>query len=167
MTALFITREDLVKNTPLNGNIDMDKILHFVKIAQEIHIQGLLGTKLYNKISNDILNGSLTGDYLNLVNDYVKPVTVQFSFMEFLPFAQYTVSNKGLFKKTSENAEVPDSKEIEKMIEATRDIAEHYATRLSEYMRHYAHDLFPEYIQGITKDEMRPQRDIQFGGWNI
>ena len=167
MTALFITRNDLVKNTPLNGNIDMDKILHFVKIAQEIHIQGLLGTKLYNKISNDIIAGNLTGDYLNLVNNYIKPITVQYSFLEFLPFAQFSVSNKGVFKKTSENAEVPSESDINNMIEATRDVAEHYANRFVEYMRHYAHELFPEYNTGITKDEIKPQKDITFGGWNI
>lgn len=167
MTALFITRQDLIKNTPLNGNIDMDKILHFVKIAQEIHIQGILGTKLYNRIGQDIINGTLTGDYLNLVNDYIKPMTVQYSFLEFLPFASFSVSNKGVFKKTSENAEVPTENDINKMIESTRDIAEHYSKRFIDYMRHYAFDLFPEYNQGITKDEIRPQRDITFGGWNI
>jgi hypothetical protein len=167
MTALFITRQDLIKNTPLNGNIDMDKILHFVKIAQEIHIQGIMGTKLYNKVSQDIIDGTLSGDYLNLVNQYVKPMTVQYSFLEFLPFAQFSVSNKGIFKKTSENAEVPTQSDIETMMEATRDIAQHYSKRFVDYMRHYAHELFPEYNTGVTKDEIRPQRDITFGGWNI
>ena len=163
-TALFITRQDLVKNTPLNGNIDMDKILHFVKIAQEIHVQGLMGT---NRISQDIIDGTLAGDYLALVNDYIKPITVQYSFLEFLPFAQFSVSNKGIFKKTSENAEVPSQTDINTMIEATRDIAQHYSERFVDYMRHYAHELFPEYNTGVTKDEIRPQKDITFGGWNI
>jgi hypothetical protein len=94
-------------------------------------------------------------------------MTVQYSFLEFLPFASFSVSNKGVFKKTSENAEVPTENDINKMIESTRDIAEHYAKRFIDYMRHYAFDLFPEYTQGITKDEIRPQRDITFGGWNI
>ena len=33
-TALFIKRSDLVKNT-LNGNVDTDKFIQFIKIAQE------------------------------------------------------------------------------------------------------------------------------------
>jgi hypothetical protein len=50
-TALFITRNDLVKNSILNGNVDTDKFIQFIKIAQQMHIQNYLGTKLYDKIS--------------------------------------------------------------------------------------------------------------------
>mgnify|MGYP003118053880 CR=1 FL=1 len=38
-TALFITRSDLVRNTFLSGNVDTDKFIQFIKIAQEVHIQ--------------------------------------------------------------------------------------------------------------------------------
>ena len=38
-TALFISRTDLVKNTILDGNVDTDKLLQFIKIAQQITIQ--------------------------------------------------------------------------------------------------------------------------------
>ena len=61
-TALFIKRDDLVKNTALSGNVDTDKFIHFIKLAQEIHIRNYLGSDLYDKISNDIISGSLTGD---------------------------------------------------------------------------------------------------------
>ena len=53
-TALFISRTDLVKNTVIDGNTDTDSFIQFIKIAQEIHIQNYLGTKLYDKISASI-----------------------------------------------------------------------------------------------------------------
>ena len=43
-TALFITRTDLVKNTIINGNVDTDKFIQFINIAQDMHIQNFLGT---------------------------------------------------------------------------------------------------------------------------
>ena len=46
MTALFITRTDLVRNSILDGNVDTDKFIHFIKIAQEIHVRNYLGTDL-------------------------------------------------------------------------------------------------------------------------
>ena len=49
-TVLFITRTDLVKNSIIDGNVDTDKFIQFVKVAQEIEIQNYLGTKLYDKI---------------------------------------------------------------------------------------------------------------------
>jgi hypothetical protein len=70
-TALFISRTDLVKNTILDGNVDTDKFIQFIKISQQIDIQNYLGTDLYNKISNDIIAGTLSGNYLSLVEDYV------------------------------------------------------------------------------------------------
>ena len=72
--ALFIKRSDLVKNTALNSNVDTDKFIQFIDLAQEIHIQNYLGTDLYNKISNDILAGNLSGDILYLTEVYISTV---------------------------------------------------------------------------------------------
>ena len=108
--ALFIKRSDLVKNTILNGNVDTDKFIQFIKIAQEMHIQNYLGSKLYDKISTDILGtggASLTGDYLTLVNDYIQPMLIHYAMIDYLPFAAYELKNVGLLKHSSENAETP------------------------------------------------------------
>jgi hypothetical protein len=70
-TALWIKREDLVRNTAIGGNVDTDKFIQFIKIAQEIHLQNYTGTKLYDKISDDIIANTLTNPYLALVNDYL------------------------------------------------------------------------------------------------
>jgi hypothetical protein len=51
---LLITRNDLVKYTVINGNVDSDKFLQFIKIAQDIHIQNYLGTDLFNRLKNDV-----------------------------------------------------------------------------------------------------------------
>ena len=44
--VLFIKVSTLKKHTILDGNVDVDKLLPYIKIAQEIHIQNFLGTKL-------------------------------------------------------------------------------------------------------------------------
>ena len=102
--ALLISRKDIVKFTAMNGNVDTDKFIQFVKIAQDIHIQNYLGTDLLDKIEADIIASSLTGNYLSLVTDYVKPMLIHWAMVEYLPFAAYTVANKGVYKHTSENA---------------------------------------------------------------
>jgi hypothetical protein len=167
MKALFINKTDLVKNTAISGSMDLDKLIHFIKIAQDIHVQTVLGTNLYDKLQDDIVANTLTGHYATLVETYIKPTLVQWSFMEFLPFAAYTVGSKGVFKKTSENGENPEPSEIDKMKEATRDIANHYSMRLVDHLRHHAHDRYPEYIQTTEDDDMRPNRNMTFGGWEL
>ena len=50
-TVLFINRTDLVRNSIIDGNVDSDKYLQFIKLAQEIHVQNYLGTEMYNALT--------------------------------------------------------------------------------------------------------------------
>ena len=100
-TALFITRKQLVQNSILDGNVDTDKFIQFIKIAQEIHIRNYLGTDLYNKISTDIAASNLSGAYLTLVRTYIQPMLIHYAMADYIPFAAYQIKNGGVFKHTS------------------------------------------------------------------
>ena len=162
--ALFITRKDLVKFSSLNGNVDTDKFLQYIKIAQDIHIQNYLGTDLYNKIQSDIEGSTLTGDYLSLVNDYIKPMLIHWALVEYLPFAAYTIANNGVYKHNSENAENVSKEEIDFLIEKERTTAQYYTERFIDYMSFNASNKFPEYYTNNNED-IYPDKDANFGGW--
>ena len=81
--ALLITRDDLVRLTALGGNVDTDKFIQFVKIAQDIYIQNYLGTQLFVKLKTDIENSTLTNPYLDLLVDYVKPMLIHWAMVEY------------------------------------------------------------------------------------
>jgi len=163
-TALFIKRADLVRNTAMNGSVDTDKFIQFIKIAQEIHVRNYLGTDLYNKISTDIINDELTGDYLNLVNDFVQPMLIHFAMAEYLPFAAYTIANGGVYKHNSENSSIASKEEIDSLINKERDYAEYYTQRFIDYMSFNAQDKFPEYYTN-NNDDIYPDKDTLFHGW--
>jgi len=161
--ALLISRKDIVKFTAMNGNVDTDKFIQFVKIAQDIHIQNYLGTDLLNKIETDILASSLSGSYLTLVTDYVKPMLIHWAMVEYLPFAAYTVANKGVYKHTSENASNVEKEEIDFLIEKERNLAQYYTDRFISYMS-FNNDSFPEYNSNSNED-VYPDKDASFEGW--
>ena len=163
--ALFITTADLKKFTVVNGNLDPDKFTQFILVAQETHIQNFLGSDLYEKIEADIIAGTLTGDYATLVSDYLKPMLIQYALLEYLPFAAYTVANKGVFKHTSEASEGVSKTEIDYLVEKTRDIAEHYTERFIQYICNNS-TLFPEYNTNSNGD-MYPSTKNNFSGWYI
>ena len=142
-TALFIKRADLVKNTALNANVDTDKFIQFIKIAQEIHVRNYMGTDLYDKISADIIAGTLSGDYLDLVNDYIQPMLIHYAMTEYLPFAAYSISNGGVFKHSSENSTIANKEEVDLLISKERDYAEYYTQRFIDYMSYNADSKFP------------------------
>lgn len=163
MTALWIKREDLVRNTALGGNVDTDKFIQFIKIAQEIHIQNYTGTRLYDKISNDIIAGTLTGRYLALVNDYLQPMLIHYAMVEYLPFAAYTIANGGVYKHTSENSTSVEKNEVDFLVEKERNIAQYYTDRFITYMS-YNQATFPEYYQNSNADVF-PDTDANFSSW--
>jgi hypothetical protein len=162
--ALFITRKDLVKFSSVNGNVDTDKFLQYIKIAQDIHIQNYLGTDLYDKIQTDIEASSLTGDYLALVNDHIKPMLIHWAMVEMLPYISYTIANKGVFKHSSENAENVSKEEVDFLIEKERTTAQYYTDRFIDYMSFNASSKFPEYYTNANED-VYPDKDANFGGW--
>jgi len=162
-TALFISRTDLVKNSIIDGSTDTDKFIQFIKIAQEIEIQNYLGTDLYNKISADIIAGTLTGDYLNLVNDYVQPMLIWWAQVSYLPYAAYQIKNGGVFKHTSENSESVSKSEVDYLVGKARDTAEYYTRRFIDYMS-FNSSTFPEYNSNSDSD-VYPDKDSLFNGW--
>jgi hypothetical protein len=164
-TALLITREDIVKLTALGGNVDADKFIQFVKIAQDIHIQNYLGTKLLEKVQADIIASTLTGDYQTLVERYVKPMLIHWAMVEYLPFAAYTIANKGVYKHSSENSENVEKNEIDFLIEKERSIAQNYTERFIDYIT-FNQGLFPEYYLNSNGDVYADTRNNN-QGWYL
>ena len=162
-TALFIKRDDLVRNTFLSGNVDTDKFIQFIKIAQEIHVQQYLGTRLYEKISNDINNGILGGNYQTLVDTYIQPMIIHWAMTEYLPFAAFTASNGGVYKRQVENGETASREDLAFLIEKERDLAEYYTRRFIDYMS-FNNNLYPEYNTN-SNDDVYPIKDSTFSGW--
>lgn len=142
---LLISRDELLLRTPLNGNIDNDKLLPHMLTAQEIHLQDILGTKLYIKIVEDFNDGSIAGDYSTLLNDFIKPLLCHYSASDFYLFHSYMISNGGITKHQSENGIAVDYSEIKSLHTEQLNKAKHYRTRLVYHLAHFSHK-FPEYV---------------------
>ena len=74
--ALFISVLDLKKRSILDGNLDSDKVIQFIEVAQDTHIQNYLGGKLYQKLQDIIIAGTVdqpaNSNYKLLLNTYIK-----------------------------------------------------------------------------------------------
>jgi len=162
--ALFVTRHDISVFTAANGNIDNDKLLPFLNQAQDIHIQNYLGTDLYVKIQAEIVAGTLANPYLALVNDYIKPMLLQWAMVEYLPFAGVNIANGGIYTKNPENSTALTVDHVDSLIERSRTTAQFYTNRFIDYMTNNASTLFPEYFSN-TQSDMYPDDVADFGGW--
>ena len=163
-TTLFIKAKDLKSNSILNGNVDTDLFINFIKIAQQMHVQNYLGTKLYDAITTKIRTSTLTGDYLDLVTDYVQPMLIHFAMVDYLPFANYQIRNGGVFKHRSENSESTTKDELDILVQKHRTFADFYAKRFVDYMAISANDKFTEYWTNSNND-MYPDTNPNPTGW--
>jgi hypothetical protein len=163
--ALLISKKDLQEYTSLNANTDVDKVIQFVLVAQNIWIQQYTGSKLLDKIKTDITNNTLSGNYITLVRSYLKPMLIHFTMVEYLPFCAYTISNKGIYKHQSENSEIVSKEEVDYLIEKEKRIAESYSQRFLDYICKN-NSLFPEYTTNENGD-VYPQHNNYLTNWYL
>ena len=166
--ALFITTKDIKRYSVLSGNVDPDKFIYMVEIAQDTEVQNYLGTKLLEKLQDLILAGTINDPanaaYKTLLETYIKPMTIYWALVCYMPFAAYTVANGGVYKHTSESSVTVDKDEVDYLVEKYRDIAQFYTNNFISYMV-YNQTTYPEY-NANTQDDIYPDTaNADFGGW--
>ena len=164
--ALFVSIADIKKKSIISGNVDPDKIVQFVEVAQDTHIQNYLGGKLYKKLQQLIVDGELdnagNSDYKTLVDTYIKPMLIWFTQADYMPFAAFSIGNGGIYKHRSENSDNVSMDELNMLAGRALETAEFYTRRFMDYMDHNS-TLYPEYTSTANED-MNPDRDVNFGG---
>ena len=164
--ALFVSIADIKKKSIISGNVDPDKIVQFVEVAQDTHIQNYLGGKLYKKLQQLIVDGELddagNSDYKTLVDTYIKPMLIWYTQADYIPFAAFSIGNGGIYKHRSENSENVNMDELNMLTARALETAEFYTRRFMDYMDHNS-TLYPEYTSTANED-MNPDRDVNFGG---
>ena len=164
-TTLFINRTDLIRNSIMDGNVDTDKFIQFIKIAQEIDVQQLMGTKMYDGLTAAIPNINLPANarWKTVLNDYIVPMLIWYAQSNYMPFAAYQIKNGGVFKHSSETAENVNKTEVDYLVGKAREYANYYSTRLVDYLC-FNQSKFPEYTSN-TNDDISPDTDTVFNGW--
>jgi len=165
--ALFITTKDIKRYSVLSGNVDPDKFIYMVEIAQDTEVQNYLGTKLLEKIQALIIAGTINDPanaaYKTLLETYVKPMTIYWALVCYMPFAAYTVANGGVYKHTSESSVTVDKDEVDYLVEKYRDIAQFYTNNFIDFM------VYIKYVSRVhanTQDDTYPDTsNADFGGW--
>ncbi len=122
---LFVSPADVIKRTGINGNVDRDQMIQFIKIAQDIHIQQILGTRLFDKFKADIAADNVPSNYQSLLEDYIQDMVIHYAAIEILPYIHFKVANGGIYTKGAENGTNVTKEDLEYLVQKERDIAEH------------------------------------------
>jgi hypothetical protein len=166
---LFCSRNDIVRRAYIGGNVDPDKIVPFIKTAQDKYILIALGTVLYDYLQAQIAAGTLTGVYRTLVDEYIVDTLVHYTMVESLPFLAYNIGNTGITKNlNSEQGASPNKSDIDYLLQKELATAQFYAERLVTYLI-AQNTLYPQYLQTTGfSDNVYPDKGQQYrNGWVI
>lgn len=159
MEVLLIDPTYLKRYTPLNGQVDEDRLPPAIIAAQDMHIQPYLGTDLYQALKTKANAGTLAGAYETLLNDYVRKALAWFTLVELVADLRVQIRNGGLFTSTPEGASSIALDELTNIREAARAKAEFYLSEMCRWLS-YNSSSVPEY--GTNTSNGMPAQMFQF-----
>ena len=165
--ALFINRNDIIKNSPLQGAIDADALLPFCRTAQDKYLKNLLGTVLFDYLQAQITAntfGSLSSYYQDLMDDHIKYTLLWYACVEYIPFSSVQFKSNGAVKQQSEQGIAPAKSEIDYLLNKALNNADYYALRLQNYLIAYSQNI-PQYLESVgNQTQIYPDQSNQYFG---
>jgi len=160
---LFITKTEMTNTTILGGNVDFDKYSFCVLDTQLRVLEPLLGTELYEKIKTDLEDETLSGLYLEMFNDYVKPITKFASVANYLEIASYMVDNGGIYKHVTDNKQVVEKNEVMSLVQKYNGMTDMFIIRFQKWI---CNNNLIEYK--MYQDKVNADKDIKtIFGWKF
>src|SRR5690606_24439611 len=110
---LLLKPNDISTYTSISGNLDIDRMTPYIRLAQRVELKRILGIDLYNKIVEDYSNDNLSGLYEVVYNEFVKDILINYSSYFIIIFNAIRVDNKGNFTYEPDNASSVDVEDTE------------------------------------------------------
>lgn len=166
-TTFLISEAKLREYTDLDNNIDTSLIKNGIRESQDIELQRLLGTLLYDKVI-DLVTGNTIGDtensaYKTLLDSYIQNFLLYAAYLYCLDPIYLRSRNNGLITPNGgENSDVATKQLYDMKRQTTKNKMEFYAQKLRDYLIE-EESSFPELTQSNKLYEQNPDYDSQYG----
>jgi len=134
LTPLFITAATIKKYGIIEDNVDVKLIDSTIIMVQDIQLQQLLGTDLYNEIAGQINGSTLTALNTTLLDEYITKFLMNAVIAEGLLTFNYRIANKAVITANSDNQNPVSQYELELIRTKWQNQADFYAKRLTKYL---------------------------------
>jgi len=168
MTQTFLISEAKLREyTDIDNNIDTALVKNGIRESQDIELQRVLGTLLYNKIVNLVAAGTIgdaeNSNYKTLLDDYIQNFLLYAAYFYCLEPIYLRSRNNGLLTPNGgENSDVASKQLFDLKRQSSKNKMEFYAQKLRDYLIE-EEALFPELTQSNKLYEQYPDYDEQYG----
>ena len=140
----LINYKYIQENTNLTAQVEENMIVPSLKVAQDKHAEVYLGTNLLNKIKDGIDNDNLSGIYVTILNEYVKPMLCQWTMVELYPYLLVKHDNSTLTIRSGEDFQPITETQFKMLVDAATNNAQMYTERMIRYLCQNSSSI-PEY----------------------
>tara|TARA_R100000654_G_scaffold3356_2_gene11406 strand:+ start:1614 stop:2183 length:570 start_codon:yes stop_codon:yes gene_type:complete len=164
--VLFVNADYVKHYSHINESVEEAYLDSHVMLSQDKHCQTYLGTRLFEKLKADIRSGSLAGNYVTLMDNHVRKVTLWWTLVEMLPHLHVKIHNGGLVVRTSENATGITKADLNREMDNARENAQYYTQRMIDYLCNNT-SLFPEYSASEPGDILPEKHVYSVAGYEV
>lgn len=152
---LFISNNMMKSLYVLDTNID-DKILNTcIFNAQEYFILRLLGTRLYQRVWNEIDTNVISTDVRTLLDEHIAKCLPHYSMSELYKHLSFRLTNKGTVQKESEKSNAVEYNTLNKLRQEEIERGNFFAEQMVRYILANT-SLFPEYTMITSIADLLP-----------
>ena len=164
--VLFISEQKLKDNTPINDNVDSSELRFCIQQAQNLQIQETCGTNLYNQLLKLVDNGDIDTlpyiRYKELLNNFIQPTLISFSYYLSLDNFWVKFINIGLVQNRSEQGTQVDLKTLQYLKQNALNQAEFNNNLLRRHLI-FRSGWYPEYTSGnLNNGQLPPDTNNAF-----
>lgn len=158
MNTYLISENTLKTESYINDNMDSAMILPSIMTAQDMHLQPLIGTNLYNKLIEMVQNQEVTGPYKMLMDKYIRPFLIYAVMMDIqIPLA-FKNRNAGVIQTNNEYSNNSYMKDVQTLKSYYESKMNFYGLRMTDWLCANSEHI-PEYKIRNDRSEMMSDPD--------
>jgi hypothetical protein len=165
--VLFIQEDYFKKLVGVDGNVDFKKLESTIIMVQDIYIQPILGTPLYEDLKTKIIANPSLSSYTNeknLINNYIAKCLAWYIKAESSYSFKFAYQNKGIQVKNSANSNAADTNDVQLLKDEWTLKAKAYAQLLMDYLD-VNRTTFPKYDEATTSGVNASRKNYFNGIW--
>lgn len=162
-SVLLISETKLKSFSTIHQNVDSALLAPMIKIAQDLHLQNLIGTRFINELYDQVKTGTLTQVNKELIDEWIAPYLIHASMFEATPEIFMRMMNKTVVIGDTEQGKAITIKEMAYLRDIYQSRFNFYAQRLQDELRNRP-NLYPLYYAYSSTDGMPPRRETYMAG---
>jgi hypothetical protein len=133
--TILLSEARLKAFTDLNDYVDPELIKSATREAQIIYLTRVLGTRLYNKIMDDVDNNTVPPDYRDLIDNFILDYLLYATYFVALEYIWLRPRNNGLLQPNGgDNANSVDMVIYDKKRKSVESKMEYFGERLVDHL---------------------------------